>query len=163
MLGLGLGCGWGLSLGCGQGRFMGFSTYLGLGWRYQPMAPGHPTSICVIGITYQFTISANLQPPPHPFTPHPTCQIKGTAGNWSVKDARQRGMKNFQLLIKMSKMFLSIEAASCDPRCTSGQGACQSDGRCLCWWGWTGPNAVYLVSGSFKNRILVRVFLVIKY
>ena len=29
---------------------MGCSTYLGLGWRYQPLAPGHPTSICDIGI-----------------------------------------------------------------------------------------------------------------
>ena len=29
---------------------MGCSTYLGLGWRYQPLAPGHPTSICDIGV-----------------------------------------------------------------------------------------------------------------
>ena len=29
---------------------MGCSTYLGLGWRYQPPAPGHPTFICDIGI-----------------------------------------------------------------------------------------------------------------
>ena len=32
---------------------MGCSTYLGLGWRYQPLAPGHPTSICDIGVNAQ--------------------------------------------------------------------------------------------------------------
>ena len=31
---------------------MGCSTYLGLGWRYQPLAPGHPTSICDIGVKF---------------------------------------------------------------------------------------------------------------
>ena len=29
---------------------MGCSTYLGLGWPYQPLAPGHPISICDIGV-----------------------------------------------------------------------------------------------------------------
>ena len=29
---------------------MGCSTYLGLAWRYQSLAPGHPTSICDIGV-----------------------------------------------------------------------------------------------------------------
>ena len=33
---------------------MGCSTYLGLGWRYQPLAPGHPTSICDIGVNFSF-------------------------------------------------------------------------------------------------------------
>ena len=33
---------------------MGCSTYLGLGWRYQPLAPGHPTSICDIGVKENF-------------------------------------------------------------------------------------------------------------
>ena len=33
---------------------MGCSTYLGLGWRYQPLAPGHPTSICDIGVKLNF-------------------------------------------------------------------------------------------------------------
>ncbi|KAL9951117.1 hypothetical protein ACROYT_G043721 [Oculina patagonica] len=42
----------------------------------------------------------------------------------------------------------------CDPRCQGGQGTCQSNGRCFCWWGWTGPNAVYIMSGVYKNRIL---------
>ncbi|KAK3755610.1 hypothetical protein QZH41_017602, partial [Actinostola sp. cb2023] len=45
---------------------------------------------------------------------------------------------------------------SCDPKCESfpGQGQCQSDGRCLCWWGWTGPNATYIVTGNLTNRIM---------
>ena len=30
--------------------------YLGLGWRYQPLAPGHPTSICNIGVNHTFVI-----------------------------------------------------------------------------------------------------------
>ena len=48
-------------------------------------------------------------------------------------------------------------SASCDPKCTAtpGQGTCQSDGKCLCWWGWTGPNAQYILSGTLKNRIMV--------
>ena len=46
-------------------------------------------------------------------------------------------------------------AIPCHPSC-SGQGMCLKDGQCLCWWGWTGPNAKYIVSGSLKNRILVR-------
>jgi len=48
-----------------------------------------------------------------------------------------------------------MSAASCDPKCSGGQGTCQSDGRCFCWWGWTGPNATYIISGANKNRILV--------
>ena len=31
---------------------MGCSTYLGLGWGYQPLAPGFPTSICDIGVNF---------------------------------------------------------------------------------------------------------------
>ncbi|EDO38234.1 predicted protein, partial [Nematostella vectensis] len=42
----------------------------------------------------------------------------------------------------------------CDPRCTRfGQGTCRPDGLCLCWWGWTGPNATYITTGSLTNRI----------
>ena len=48
-------------------------------------------------------------------------------------------------------------ATKCDPRCEKfGQGKCLPDGQCLCWWGWTGPNATYITSGSLKNRIVVR-------
>ena len=35
---------------------MGCSTYLGMGWRYQPLAPGHPTSICDIGVNGCFLL-----------------------------------------------------------------------------------------------------------
>ena len=38
----------GLVSGLREVRLMRCSTYLGLGWRY--LAPGHPTSICDIGI-----------------------------------------------------------------------------------------------------------------
>ena len=31
---------------------------------------------------------------------------------------------------------------------------CQTNGRCLCWWGWTGDNAVYIDGGAHNNRIL---------
>ena len=33
-------------------------------------------------------------------------------------------------------------------------GICQKDGRCLCWWGWTGPNGVYIDGGPQNNLIL---------
>ena len=33
-------------------------------------------------------------------------------------------------------------------------GICQEDGRCLCWWGWTGPNGVYIDGGPRNNLIL---------
>lgn len=36
-----------------------------------------------------------------------------------------------------------------------GRGICLSDGRCLCWWGWTGPNACYVEDGTYRNRIIV--------
>ena len=45
---------------------------------------------------------------------------------------------------------------SCDDRCGTGiyadKGKCQTDGRCLCEYGWTGPNAAY-VPGS-ANQIV---------
>ena len=36
-----------------------------------------------------------------------------------------------------------------------GKGQCLSSGRCLCWWGWTGPNACYVEKGTFTNRLIV--------
>ncbi|XP_057301336.1 integumentary mucin C.1-like [Hydractinia symbiolongicarpus] len=34
-------------------------------------------------------------------------------------------------------------------------GACMSDGRCLCWYGWTGPNSAYIdEQGKRHNRIV---------
>ena len=52
---------------------MGCSTYLGLGWRYQPLAPGHPTSICDIGVNYFLQITHPLRPINNliHFNPHP--------------------------------------------------------------------------------------------
>ena len=54
-------------------------------------------------------------------------------------------------------LFSAYAAVQCDPRCTKipGQGTCLSDGQCLCWWGWTGPNGTYITSGVLKNRIVV--------
>jgi hypothetical protein len=44
----------------------------------------------------------------------------------------------------------------CDDQCGTGDyentGACQRDGRCLCEYGWTGPNAVYVMDSA--NRIV---------
>ena len=52
--------------------------------------------------------------------------------------------------------LFASSASACDPQCAGGgQGTCRSDGRCFCWWGWTGPNAVYITSGLNKNRIVV--------
>ena len=39
---------------------MGCSTYLSLGWRYQPLAPGHPTSICDIGVNIIITVISSV-------------------------------------------------------------------------------------------------------
>lgn len=49
-------------------------------------------------------------------------------------------------------------SASCDPSCGFPTGTCQSDGQCLCWWGWTGPHtnltSVYVSSGENQGRVL---------
>lgn len=68
----------------------------------------------------------------------------------------------FTVLVSMWRRFnwifilFTSPAAACDPKCKGGQGICQSNGRCFCWWGWTGPHATYIMSGPNKNRILVR-------
>ena len=36
-------------------------------------------------------------------------------------------------------------------------GKCLSNGRCLCWWGWTGSGACYVDGGVYNNRIIVSV------
>eukprot|EP00112_Aurelia_sp_Birch-Aquarium-sp1_P010107 Seg2175.7 transcript_id=Seg2175.7/GoldUCD/mRNA.D3Y31 product="hypothetical protein" protein_id=Seg2175.7/GoldUCD/D3Y31 len=43
----------------------------------------------------------------------------------------------------------------CSPYCgkTSGSGKCEKDGKCLCWWGRTGPNSFYVKRGKKKGRI----------
>ncbi|XP_046840335.1 tenascin-like isoform X2 [Xenia sp. Carnegie-2017] len=57
------------------------------------------------------------------------------------------------------KVPTSLEPKNpCDPKCGNqpyfGRGVCLSNGRCLCWWGWTGPNACYVESGEYRNRII---------
>ena len=46
--------------------------------------------------------------------------------------------------------------AVCDPLCGTGvythAGTCQPSGKCLCFWGWTGPNSKY----TTNNKILVK-------
>ena len=39
-------------------------------------------------------------------------------------------------------------------------GKCLSNGRCLCWWGWTGSGACYVDGGAYNNRITVSVDLI---
>ena len=45
------------------------------------------------------------------------------------------------------------ERPTCHPRCAV-VGTCQPNGRCLCWWGMTGPNSVYVEGGELHNRII---------
>eukprot|EP00112_Aurelia_sp_Birch-Aquarium-sp1_P010106 Seg2175.6 transcript_id=Seg2175.6/GoldUCD/mRNA.D3Y31 product="hypothetical protein" protein_id=Seg2175.6/GoldUCD/D3Y31 len=42
---------------------------------------------------------------------------------------------------------------SCSPDCgkTFGTGSCLSDGKCLCYWGFTGPSAKYKKHGSYMK------------
>ena len=48
--------------------------------------------------------------------------------------------------------------SKCHQKCGTGvhhaAGKCQSNGVCLCWWGWTGDNARYINGGKLNNRIL---------
>ena len=76
-----------------------------------------------------------------------------------------KGMKS---LTQFVRFFITISyvaavfgrhlSSSCNKLCGTGvfhaAGICQENGRCLCWWGWTGPNAVYIDEGALKNRIL---------
>ena len=47
---------------------------------------------------------------------------------------------------------------TCSPKCEVGYrglyGTCLSNGRCLCRWGCTGPNAAFVQQGSLRNRIV---------
>ncbi|XP_066916199.1 tenascin-like [Clytia hemisphaerica] len=46
---------------------------------------------------------------------------------------------------------------TCDARCQSQVGSCVTDGeykgKCLCWWGHTGPNALFIETGGNRGRI----------
>ena len=70
---------------------MGCSTYLGLGWRYQPLAPGHPTSICDIGVNCCFCHSSTVfastgdLPPPAPLLELATASYQSLKLRWTSR------------------------------------------------------------------------------
>ena len=79
---------------------------------------------------------------------------------WKKKKSAVCGILHWPIFQSGSGKYVTYmspihTAIPCHSSC-SGQGTCLKDGQCLCWWGWTGPNAKYIVSGSLKNRILVR-------
>lgn len=43
---------------------------------------------------------------------------------------------------------------ACHGNCGGGAGRCLSCGRCLCWYGWSGPNGEYITEGDFIDHIL---------
>lgn len=53
------------------------------------------------------------------------------------------------------KLVFNYLPGKCSPLCGTGvywnAGKCLPSGRCLCFWGWTGPNAQY----TTNNKILV--------
>ena len=53
------------------------------------------------------------------------------------------------------KLVFNYLSGKCSPLCGTGvywnAGKCLPSGRCLCFWGWTGPNAQY----TTNNKILV--------
>ena len=48
----------------------------------------------------------------------------------------------------------NTQTTTCHPNCHPSAGVCQNDGRCLCWWGMTGPNGAYIDGGEMHNRIV---------
>ena len=60
--------------------------------------------------------------------------------------------------LSLTKPISGNRNSVCNPLCGSGvfhaAGICQDNGRCLCWWGWTGPNGIYINGGPLNNRIL---------
>ena len=73
-------------------------------------------------------------------------------------------MKNLALLGQITLCIVQtvftrpLPNSHCNPLCGGigfhNIGVCQTDGRCLCWWGWTGPNSNYINQGVNRNRIL---------
>ena len=51
-----------------------------------------------------------------------------------------------------------MPANTCHPNCeqpsTPGTGVCRPDGRCDCWWGWTGPGAQWNSTNVDSNGIV---------
>jgi hypothetical protein len=63
------------------------------------------------------------------------------------------------LLLAGSVLSIVLAAGPhCDPRCSTDiynkAGTCLDKGRCLCKFGWTGPNAQYVASGPNKGQIV---------
>ncbi|XP_065052435.1 uncharacterized protein LOC135681760 [Rhopilema esculentum] len=58
------------------------------------------------------------------------------------------------VLYIVTVLLLTRDVASkaCSDKCGTpyGTGTCQSDGKCLCHWGWTGPRSSYLSSGQIE-------------
>ena len=76
-----------------------------------------------------------------------------------------KAMKSLTQLVKVLIVISYVLAvfgqrrpSTCNELCGTGifhaAGICQVNGQYLCWWGWTGPNAVYIDEGEYKNRIL---------
>lgn len=74
-------------------------------------------------------------------------------------------MKSLTQLVKVLIVISYVLAvfgqrrpSTCTELCGTGifhaAGICQVNGQYLCWWGWTGPNAVYIDEGEYKNRIV---------
>ena len=68
---------------------MGCSTYLGLGWRYQPLAPGHPASICDIGVNQSKLVvdARNVQGWKLALA-HSPMRVSSTSGEWKSQVTR---------------------------------------------------------------------------
>ncbi|XP_062520130.1 multiple epidermal growth factor-like domains protein 10 isoform X2 [Corticium candelabrum] len=79
-----------------------------------------------------------------------------------IESRRKMNILLHRILLATVLIFTAFEkraqSAVCNSRCGTGiyhtAGSCQSSGRCLCWWGFTGPNAVYIVNGNLHHRIL---------
>lgn len=62
-------------------------------------------------------------------------------------------LRIFAVFLTLFTFSLCTKSDNCHPRCAI-TGTCQADGRCLCWWGLTGPNSAYVDGGSNHNRIV---------
>ncbi|KAJ7386400.1 hypothetical protein OS493_008524 [Desmophyllum pertusum] len=100
------------------------------------------TTACHYTHVYRSPLCARIPTPPT--TTQPTTTGSPSTGSPST-GSRTTGI--------IPTTGIPTTAVPCDPKCKGGQGVCQSDGRCFCWWGWTGPNAVYITTGVYKNRI----------
>lgn len=68
----------------------------------------------------------------------------------------KRQLMIFAIGILVLTHDVSVSASTaCGDKCGTphGTGSCQSDGKCLCWYGWTGPSASFVKSGSNKGKV----------